>query len=150
MSYKALPRRATSCFNYSLSIAISSEHVSIIIFLTRTRLQGLESSIKSKQEVEASFLIISRISAKDAPGVLQMLSSLIVSSLLCMLRISIFPSKFSIASWELASLALSFPFFLIRPSSVAVDGALDSNYSILVDSSQFKFANVSKFSSKPL
>jgi hypothetical protein len=66
-----------------------------------------------------------------------------------MLRISIFPSKFSIASWELAKLALSFPFFLIRPSSVAVDGAVDSNY-FLVDSSQFKFANVSNFSSKPL
>jgi hypothetical protein len=54
------------------------------------------------------------------------------------------------ASWELANLALSFSFFLIRPSSVAMDGALDSNYSILVHSSQFKFANVSNFSSKPL
>jgi hypothetical protein len=54
-----------------------------------------------------------------------------------MLRISIFPSKFSIASWELANLALSFSFFLTRLSSVAVDGALDSNSSILVDSSLF-------------
>jgi hypothetical protein len=63
-----------------------------------------------------------------------------------MLRISIFPSKFSMASWELANLALSFSFFLIRPSSVAMDGALESNCSIfLVDSSQFKFANVSNF-----
>jgi hypothetical protein len=73
-----------------------------------------------------------------------MFSSLVVSSSLCMLRISIFSSKFSMASWELANLALSFSFFLIRPSSVAVDGALDSNCSILVDSSQFIFANVSK------
>jgi hypothetical protein len=31
-----------------------------------------------------------------------------------------------------------------------VDGALDSNSSILVDSSLFKFAKVSNFSSKPL
>jgi hypothetical protein len=54
------------------------------------------------------------------------------------------------ASWKLAKLALSFSFFLTRPSSVAVDGALDSNYSNLVDSLQFKFANVSIFSSKPL
>jgi hypothetical protein len=58
-------------------------------------LQGLESSIKSKQEVEASFLIISGISTKDTPGVLPMFSSLLVSSLLCMLRIYIFPTKFS-------------------------------------------------------
>jgi hypothetical protein len=79
-----------------------------------------------------------------------MFSSLVVSSLLCMLRISIFPSKFSIASWELAYLALSFSFLLTRPSSVAVDGALVSNFSILVDSSQFKFANVSNFSTKHL
>jgi hypothetical protein len=113
-------------------------------------LQGLESSIKSKQEVEASFLIISGISTKDAPGVLPMFSSLVVSSSLCMLRIFVFSSKFSIASWELANLALSFSFFLIRPSSVAVDGALYSNSSILVDSSLFKFAKVSNFSSKPL
>jgi hypothetical protein len=34
-------------------------------------------------------------------------------------------------------LALSFSFFLTRPSSIAEDGALDSNCSILVDSSQF-------------
>jgi hypothetical protein len=74
-----------------------------------------------------------------------MFYSLVVSSLLCMLRISIFPSKFSIASWELANLALSFLFFLLRPSSIEVDGALDSNCSILVDNSQFKFANVSNF-----
>jgi hypothetical protein len=67
-----------------------------------------------------------------------------------MLRISIFRSKFSIASWELANLALSFSFFLIRPSSVVVDAALYYNCSILVDSSQFKFANVSKISNKPL
>jgi hypothetical protein len=79
-----------------------------------------------------------------------MFSSLVVSSLLCMLRISIFPNKFSIPSWELANLALSFSFFLIRPSSVAMDVALDYNCSILVDSSQFKFANASNFSSKPL
>jgi hypothetical protein len=71
-----------------------------------------------------------------------MFSSLVVSSLLCMQRISIFSSKFSMPSWELANLALSFSFLLIRPSSVAVDGALDSNCSILVDSSHFKFANV--------
>jgi hypothetical protein len=45
-------------------------------------LQGLELSIKSKQEVEASFLIISGISTKDAAGVLPMFSSLVVSSLL--------------------------------------------------------------------
>jgi hypothetical protein len=38
----------------------------------------------------------------------------------------------------------------LSPSSVAEDGELDSNYSILVDSSQFKFANVSNFSSKHL
>jgi hypothetical protein len=49
------------------------------------------------------------------------------------------------ASWELTNLALNFSFFLIRLSSVAKDGALDSNCSILVDSSQFKFANVSIF-----
>jgi hypothetical protein len=36
LSYKALPRRATSCLNCSFSIAISSEHVSITTFLTRT------------------------------------------------------------------------------------------------------------------
>ena len=150
LSYKALPRRATSCFNCSFSFATSSVHVSTTIFSTTTWLQGLESSIKSKQEVEASFLIISGISTKDAAGVLPMFSSLVVSSLLCMLRISIFSSKFSIASWELANLALSFSFFLIRLSSVAVDGALDSNSSILVDSSLFKFAKVSNFSSKPL
>jgi hypothetical protein len=70
-----------------------------------------------------------------------MFSSLVVSSSLCMLRISIFPSKFSMASWELANLALSFLFFLIRSSLVVVDGALDSNCSILVDCSQFKFAD---------
>jgi hypothetical protein len=69
---------------------------------------------------------------------------------LCMLRISIFSSKFSIVSWELANLALSFSFFLMRPSLVAVDGALDSSSSIFVDNSQFKFAKVSNFSSKPL
>jgi hypothetical protein len=79
-----------------------------------------------------------------------MISSLVVSSLLCMLRIYIFPTKFSMASWELANLALSFSFFLIRLSSVAEDVALDSNCSILVDISQFKFANVSKFSSRHL
>jgi hypothetical protein len=56
-----------------------------------------------------------------------------------MLRISIFCSKFSIASWEIANLALSFSFFLIRSSSVAVDGTLDSNSSILVDSSLLGF-----------
>jgi hypothetical protein len=44
-------------------------------------------------------------------SMLPMFSSLVVSSLLCMLRISIFPSKFSIASWKLANLALSFSFF---------------------------------------
>jgi hypothetical protein len=49
-----------------------------------------------------------------------------------------------------ANLALSFSFFLKRSSSVAVDGALDSNCSILVDSSQLKFAHDSNFSSKPL
>jgi hypothetical protein len=43
--------------------------------------------------------------------VLPMFSSLVVSSSLCMLRISIFPSKFSMASWELANLALIFSFF---------------------------------------
>jgi hypothetical protein len=59
-----------------------------------------------------------------------MFSSLVVSSLLCMLKISIFPIKFSMASSELANLVLSFPFFLIRLSSVAKDGALDSNFSI--------------------
>jgi hypothetical protein len=127
LSYKALSRRATSCLNCSFSYATSSEHVSTTIFSTRTWLQGLESSIKSKQEVEASFLIILGISTKDAPGVLPMFSILVVGSLLCMLRISIFPSDFSIASWELDNLALRFSFFLIRPSSVAVDGALDSN-----------------------
>jgi hypothetical protein len=79
-----------------------------------------------------------------------MFSSLVVSSLLYMLRISIFPSKFSIAYWELANLDLSFSLFLIRPSSVAVYVALDSNCSILVDSSEFKFVNASNFSSKPL
>jgi hypothetical protein len=46
-----------------------------------------------------------------------MFSSLVVSSLLCMLRISIFSSKFSIVFWELANLPLSFSFFLIRPLS---------------------------------
>jgi hypothetical protein len=98
LSYKALPRQATSCFNCPFSFATSSEHVYPTIFSTKTCLQGLESSIKSNQEVEASFLIISGISIKDATGVLPMFSSLVVSSLLCMLRISIFSSKFSIAS----------------------------------------------------
>jgi hypothetical protein len=96
--YKALPRRATSCLNCSFSFATSFEHVSTTILLTRTWLQVLELSIKSKQEVEASFLIISGISTKDAPGVLPMFSSLVVSSLLCMLRIFIFSIKFLIAS----------------------------------------------------
>jgi hypothetical protein len=54
------------------------------------------------------------------------------------------------ASWELANLALIVSFFLIRLSSVAEDGTLDYNCSILVDSSQFKFENVSIFSSKHL
>jgi hypothetical protein len=67
LSYKALPRQATSCLNCSFSFATSSEHVSTTIFSTRTWLHELESSIKSKQEVEASFLIISGISTKDAP-----------------------------------------------------------------------------------
>jgi hypothetical protein len=49
------------------------------------------------------------------------------------------------ASWELANLVLSFSFSLIRPSSLAVDGALNSNCSILVDSSQFKYASVQIF-----
>jgi hypothetical protein len=98
LSYKALPRRATSCFNCSFSFATSSEHVSTTIFSTKTWLHGLESSIKSNQEVETSFLIISGISTKDATGVLPMFSSLVVSSLLCMLRIFIFSSKFSKAS----------------------------------------------------
>jgi hypothetical protein len=111
LSYKALPRRATSCLNCSFSFATASEHVSTIVFSTRTWLQGLESSIKSKQELEASFLIISGISSKDTSSVLPIFYSLVVSSLLCMLRISIFPSKFSMASWELANLALSFSFF---------------------------------------
>jgi hypothetical protein len=61
-----------------------------------------------------------------------------------------FPSKFSMASCELAKLSLCFSFFLIRPSSVAMHGALDSNYSILVDRSHFNFSNVSNLSSKPL
>jgi hypothetical protein len=113
-------------------------------------LQGLELSIKSKQKVEASFLIISGISIKDAYGVLLMLSSLRVSPLLCMLRISIFSSKFSMISWELTNLALSFSFFLTRLSSVVEDGVLDYNCSILVVRSQFKFANVSNFSIKHL
>jgi hypothetical protein len=47
-------------------------------------------------------------------------------------------------------LALSFSFFLTRLSSIVEDGALDSNCSILVVSSQFKFANVSIFSTKHL
>jgi hypothetical protein len=42
LSYKALSRRATSCFNNSFSIAISSEQVSTITFLTKTWLHGLE------------------------------------------------------------------------------------------------------------
>jgi hypothetical protein len=36
LTYKALPRRATSCFNNSFSMAISSEQVSVTKFLTRT------------------------------------------------------------------------------------------------------------------
>jgi hypothetical protein len=55
-----------------ISFATSSEHVYTTIFSTRTWLQELESSIKSKQEVEAYFLIILEISIKDAPGVLPM------------------------------------------------------------------------------
>jgi hypothetical protein len=78
LSYKAFLRRTTSCLNCSFSFATSSEHVSTTIFSTRTWLQGLESSIKSKQEVEAYFLIISGILTKDVPGVLPMLSSLVV------------------------------------------------------------------------
>jgi hypothetical protein len=74
-------------------------------------IEGLELLIKSKQEVETSFLKISGISTKDAPRVLPMFSSLVLSLSLCMLRIFIFPSKFSMASWELANLALSFSFF---------------------------------------
>jgi hypothetical protein len=95
LSYKVLPRQATSCLNCSFSFATSSEHVSTTIFSTRTWLQGLQSSIKSKQEVEASFLIILGISTKDAAGVLLMFSSLVVSSLLCMLRI-----PFSLANFQ--------------------------------------------------
>jgi hypothetical protein len=53
--FEALLRRATSCFNNSFSKATSSEHVSIPTFFTITWLQGLVSSFKSKQEVEASF-----------------------------------------------------------------------------------------------
>jgi hypothetical protein len=150
LSYKALPRWATSCLNCSFTFAISFEQVSITTFSTRTWLQGLELSIKSKQEVEASFLMISKKLTKDAPKGLPMFSSLLFSSLLCMLRIFVFSSKFSIASWELANLALSFSFFFIRLSLVVEDGALDYNSSILVVSSQFKFANVSNFSNKHL
>jgi hypothetical protein len=49
---------------------------------------------------------------------------------------------------ELANLALSFSFFLMKLCSIVEDGALDSNYSILVVSSTFKFAKDSKLSSK--
>jgi hypothetical protein len=79
---------------------------------------------------------------------LPMLSSLLVSSLLWMLRISIFSSKFSITFSELASLALSFSFFLINLSLLVEEGALNSNYLTLVVSSIFIFAKVSSFSSK--
>jgi hypothetical protein len=78
LSYKALLRRATSCLNCLFPFATSSEHVSTTIFSTRSWLQGLESLIKSKQEVEASFLIILGISTKDAVGVLPVFSSLVV------------------------------------------------------------------------
>jgi amino acid permease len=61
-----------------------------------------------------------------------------------------FSSKISIVSYELANLALNFSFFLTTLSSVVEDIALDSSCSIVVVSSQFKFANVSKFSSKHL
>jgi hypothetical protein len=47
-------------------------------------------------------------------------------------------------------IALSFSFLLTMLSSIVQVGALDSNCSILVVSSQFKFANVSNFSSKHL
>jgi hypothetical protein len=79
LSYRALPRRATSCFNNLFSKATSSEHIYITTFLITTWLQGLKSLIKSKQEVEASFLIISGISTKDTPGVPPIFSSLVVS-----------------------------------------------------------------------
>jgi hypothetical protein len=50
----------------------------------RLFLQGLGLlSIKSKQEVEVSFLIILGVSNLDASRVLLMLSSFVVSSLLC-------------------------------------------------------------------
>jgi hypothetical protein len=54
-----------------------------------TWLQGLELSIKFEQEVEAYFLIILGISIIDASRALPMLYSLVVNSLLCMLRIFI-------------------------------------------------------------
>jgi hypothetical protein len=98
LSYKALPRQATSCFNNLFSKATSLKHVSITTFFTTTWLQGLESSIKSKHDVEASFLTILGISTRDAYGALLMLSSLVVTTLLYMLRTSIFSSKFSIVS----------------------------------------------------
>jgi hypothetical protein len=66
--YKALPRRVTSCLNCSFSFATSFEHVSTTILLRRTWLQGLELSIKSKQEVEASLLIIQEFQLKMPLG----------------------------------------------------------------------------------
>jgi hypothetical protein len=83
---QGLPKASTSCLNCSFSFATSAEHVYTTIFSTRTWLRGLELSIKSRQEVESSFLIISEISTKDAPWMLPMFSSLLVSSLLCMLE----------------------------------------------------------------
>ena len=65
-------------------------------YLTKTCLQGLELiSIKSRQ-VEASFLIVLVVSILGASGVLPMFSSLVLSSLLCMLRIYIFLRKLSV------------------------------------------------------
>ena len=58
---KSLVRRSTSCLSISFSMATSSVDDYTITFSTQTRLHlGESNSIKSMQEVEESFLIISK------------------------------------------------------------------------------------------
>jgi hypothetical protein len=75
-------------------------------------LQELESLIKSKQEVEASFLMISGISTNDPPGALPIFSSLVVSSLLWWIRV-LEASSLLEESSEVLTLVSALPLLLL-------------------------------------
>ena len=58
---QVLVRRATSCLSWSFSFATSCVHVSTTTFSIQTWLHKGESKYKSLQELEASFLDMSKI-----------------------------------------------------------------------------------------